>query len=145
MNTIYRRVLLLATVAVGAYAGVWAAFFPESFYVSFPGFGLHWIDVDGAYNEHLIRDVGSLYLGLGAGSLAAALSRSALPGRVLGLVWAVFGVLHLVYHLGHLHGSVLDVVGNVVSLGGSALLGVLLMLPVRGEPAATEPPGTTGA
>ncbi|MGW2094408.1 hypothetical protein [Promicromonospora sukumoe] len=144
MNTIYRRVLLLATVAIGAYVGVWAAFFPESFYVSFPGFGLHWIDVDGPYNEHLIRDVGSLYLALGAGSLAAALSRSALPGRVLGLVWTVFGVLHLVYHLAHLHGSVLDVVGNVVSLGGSALLGILLMLPTRREQ-PTEPLGTTGA
>ena len=71
MNTTFRRVLLGLTVAIGLYVGVWAEFFPGAFYSSFPGFGLHWINVDGPYNGHLIRDVGSLYLGLGAASLAA--------------------------------------------------------------------------
>ena len=131
MNTTFRRVLLGLTVAIGLYVGVWAAFLPEAFYSSFPGFGLHWINVDGPYNEHLIRDVGSLYLGLGAASGAAMVSRSATPGRVAGLGWALFGVLHLAYHVRHLQGSAVDIAGNVISLVLSAGLGIILLLPAR--------------
>ena len=138
MNTRYRRVLLAVTVVIGAYVGVWAGFFPHSFYTSFPGFGLHWIDVDGPYNEHLIRDVGSLYLALGAGSLAAVFSRDAAPGRVIGLAWGLFGVLHFGYHVLHLEGSTTDIVGNIVTLGLSALAGILLALPSRKAVAAAE-------
>ena len=118
-------------MAIGLYVGVWAAFLPEAFYSSFPGFGLHWINVDGPYNEHLIRDVGSLYLGLGAASGAAIFSRSAAPGRVAGLAWALFGVLHFAYHVRHLQGSAVDVAGNVVSLALTAGLGIALLLPAR--------------
>lgn len=131
MNTTFRRVLLGIAAVLGLYVGFWAAFLPEAFYSSFPGFGLHWIDVDGPYNEHLVRDIGGLYLALGAGSLAAIFSRSAAPGRVIGLAWALFGVLHFGYHLLHLRGSAVDVAGNIVSLGLSAALGVLLLLPAR--------------
>ena len=131
MNTPFRRVLLALTVLIGLYVGIWAQFFPTEFYDSFPGFGLHWIDVDGPNNEHLIRDVGSFYLALSAASLIAAVHRSALPGRIAGVGWAVFGVLHYGYHLMHLEGSAVDIIGNVVSLGLSAALGILLALPPR--------------
>lgn len=142
MNTPIRRVLLAVTVLIGGYVGLWAEFFPNAFYASFPGFGLHWIDIDGAFNEHLIRDVGSLYLALGAGSLAAIISRSAMPGQVVGVAWSVFGVLHFGYHALNPEGSAVDIVGSVVSLGISALLGIVLLLPLRGrverQPRATE-------
>jgi hypothetical protein len=140
-NTPLRRGLLGVGVALGAYVGGWAFAAPDAFYRSFPGFGLHWIDVDGPYNEHLIRDVGALYLGLGAASLAAAFSRSAQPGRIVGLAWAVFGVLHFGYHALHPEGSVGDIVGALVSLGLSALLGLALLLPSgrRTETAARTP------
>jgi hypothetical protein len=131
VNTPFRRLLLALTVILGLYVGIWAQFFPFRFYESFPGFGLHWIDVDGSYNEHLIRDVGSFYLGLTAASLVAMLHRSAVPGRVAGVAWAVFGILHYGYHLMHLEGSAVDIAGNVVSLGISAALGVILVLPPR--------------
>lgn len=142
-NTPLRRVLLALGVALGAYVGGWAFAAPDAFYRSFPGFGLHWIDVDGPFNEHLIRDVGALYLGLGAASLAAALSRSAQPGRVVGLAWAVFGVLHFGYHALHPEGSAADVAGALISLGLSALLGLALLLPLRKRAvAAPRPAGT---
>lgn len=48
----------------GLSVGVWATLFPRSFYDSFPGFHRIWVGVDGPYNEHLARDVGSLYLAL---------------------------------------------------------------------------------
>jgi hypothetical protein len=131
MNSTYRRILLAATAILGAYVGIWAAFFLESFYDAFPGFGLTWISADGPFNEHLIRDVGGLYLGLAAASAAAIFARTAAPGRVVGLGWAVFGAIHYGYHLLHLEGSAVDVVGNVVSLGISLALGVLLALPAR--------------
>ncbi|MFB2596918.1 hypothetical protein ACEXQE_03910 [Herbiconiux sp. P17] len=150
MNSTYRRLLLAATAALGAYVGIWAAFFPESFYDAFPGFGLTWISADGPFNEHLIRDVGGLYLGLAAASVAAIFARTAAPGRVVGLGWAVFGAIHYGYHLLHLEGSPADVVGNVVSLGISLALGVLLALPARPvvvTPVAGGPgaPGTPAA
>jgi hypothetical protein len=131
MNTPFRRTVLAITVLLGLYVGLWAEISPETFYSSFPGFGLHWIDVDGAYDEHLIRDVGSLYIGLSAASIVAVLHRSALPGRIVGLGWAVFGVLHFGYHVLHPEGSASDVVLALVSLGVSAALGIVLLLPSR--------------
>lgn len=139
-NTPLRRTLLGIGVALGAYVGGWAFFAPAAFYRSFPGFGLHWIDVDGPFNEHLIREVGALYLGLAAASLASALARSAQPGRIVGLAWAVFGTLHFGYHASHLEGSTGDRIGTLVSLGLSALLGLALLLPARGR--KPETPGT---
>lgn len=130
MNTL-QRTLLALSAAIGLYVGVWAAAIPERFYTSFPGFGLHWIDVDGPYDEHLVRDVGGLYLGLAAAALAALLSREAAAARVVGVAWAVFGVLHLGYHVRHLDGSAVDRVGNVVTLGASAVIGLALLLPTR--------------
>ncbi|MFJ3490717.1 hypothetical protein [Leifsonia aquatica] len=130
-NTPLRRTLLGVGAALGAYVGGWAFAAPDAFYRSFPGFGLHWIDIDGPYNEHLIRDVGALYLGLGVASIAAALSRSAAPGRVVGLAWAAFGVLHFGYHALHPEGSTGDQILALVSLGLSALLGLVLILPLR--------------
>jgi hypothetical protein len=141
MNTILRRILLGLIVAVAGLVGVWAAAFPTSFYSSFPGFGLHWISSDGPFNEHLIRDVGGLYVGFGAAALAAMFSRNASPGRVVGIGWSLFGVLHLSYHLTHLDGSAIDRVGNIVGLGISLLLGLALLLPggrVRPDGAEVE-------
>jgi hypothetical protein len=131
MNTSFRRILLALTVILGFYVGLWAEFFPQQFYSSFPGLGLHWINIDGPYNQHLIRDVGSLYLGLTAASVAAFFSRVALAGRVAGLGWALFGVLHFGYHLLHPEGTAVDIVVSIVLLGISAVLGILLALPSR--------------
>lgn len=131
MNTSFRRIVLAVTVALGLFVGAWAEIAPRVFYDSFPGFGLHWVDAAGAYDEHLIRDVGSLYLALAAASLAAIVARTAAPGRVVGLAWSVFGVLHFGYHVLHLQGSALDRIGNVVSLGLSLVLGLLLLPPSR--------------
>ena len=132
MNTLTRRIVLAVTAALGLYVGIWAAAFPQGFYDSFPGFGLMWVSVDGPYNEHLIRDVGGLYLAVAAATVYAIFSRSVAPTRAIGLAWTVFGIPHFAYHLHHLEGlSTIDVVGNVVSLGGSVLLGLVLLIPTR--------------
>ena len=51
--------------------------------------------------------------------------------RVLGVAWAVFGIPHFAYHATHFgHMPLIDVLGNIFSLGASVLLGIALMLPV---------------
>jgi hypothetical protein len=128
VNTPSRRLILALTVAVGLYVGIWAEFLPHAFYTSFPGFGRHWISDSGAWDEHLIRDVGSVYLALTAISVAGIIARTATPGVMAGLAWTVFGVLHFGYHLTHLTGSATDIAGIIISLGISAILGVILVI-----------------
>jgi len=129
MTPSIQRAALLLSIAIGLVVGLWAAAWPEAFYDSFPGFGRSWVAVDGPFNEHLIRDVGALYLALAGASVASAWTRDT---RVAGAAWTIFGVLHLAYHLGHLADmAATDVVGNVVTLGLSLLVGVALLVPVR--------------
>jgi hypothetical protein len=137
MNTILRRILLGILAILAVFVGLWAAAFPQSFYSSFPGLGLHWVSSDGPFNEHLIRDVGALYLGFAAAAVAAMFSRSAVAGRVVGVGWSLFGLLHISYHLGHPEGTTFDQVGTVVSLSLDLIVGLLLLLPVRKVTAAS--------
>lgn len=131
MNSTSKRIILALLVVLALFVGLWAEAWPANFYSAFPGFGLHWVRTDGTYDEHLVRDVGGLYLGLGAASLAAIFARSASPGRTIGFGWTVFNVLHLGYHLLHLEGSTVDRVGNVATLSLVTALGLFLLVPPR--------------
>ena len=135
MNTTPRRILLWLTSLLGIGIGIWAAFLPETFYSSFPGIGLGpWVAVDGPYNEHLVRDVGALYLALAAGGIYAAVSATVHAGRAVGIAWLVFSVPHLAYHLSHLEGfDLLNAVVEVVSLSSTIVLALPLVLPARTE------------
>ena len=68
------RVLLAWFAFFGLGSGLWQMFAPESFYTQFPGFGRHWVDVDGPYNEHLLRDVAQGNLAFGVVALVALLA-----------------------------------------------------------------------
>ena len=114
------------------FVGVWAYFLPQSFYDSFPGVLGSWVSVDGPFNEHLIRDVGAMYLALGGASIGCLVWRSEVGYRILGIAWTIFGALHFAYHAFHLsHMPVVDAVGEMIALGVSLLLGVLLLIPAR--------------
>ena len=129
MNRIHSAALALSA-ALAFFVGGWAFFAPRSFYDAFPGVLGQWISMDGPFNEHLIRDVGAMYLALGVASVAGLVSRSPAVFRTLGLAWTVFGVLHLGYHLMNLdHLDVANAVGAVVSLSISLALGVVLLIP----------------
>lgn len=113
-----QRAVLVYLAASEALVGVWATFFPRSFYDDFPGVGRVWVAVDGPFNEHLVRDVGQLSLALAVVSLAAAVTMHLVTVRVAAVALALNGVPHLIYHLRHLDKySIGDKVGNVVSLG----------------------------
>jgi hypothetical protein len=86
-----------------ALVGIWATFFPRSFYDDFPGGGRHWVSLDGPYNQHLVRDVGELSLALLVVVVAAAVTCSLPLVRAAMGATLLNGVLHVVYHARHLH------------------------------------------
>lgn len=135
------RWMLTVLAVTAAWTGPWALLAPRQFYDSFPGAGRHWIVIDGAYNEHLIRDVGAMYLALLVLSVGAAIRADPGTTRLAGAAWLVFGLPHLVYHGAHLgmYGN-LDRVLNLLALGTSVVLGALLGLP-RSDRAPTSGPG----
>ena len=131
MNTTHTVAAGVLT-ASATYVGGWASLAPRSFNDSFPGFNRMWVGGDGPYNEHLVRDVGALYLALAVTGVLALLGRDRRTTLVLGAAWTVFAVPHLAYHLHHLAGmDAVDVVGNVVALGGTLVLALVLLVPER--------------
>ena len=121
---------LALSAVLALFVGVWAYVFPQSFYDVFPGIPGPWVSVEAPFNEHLVRDVGGMYLALAAASIAGLIWRSPVAYRLLGIAWTVFGALHFLYHVLHLdHMTPVDAVGEVISLLVSLLLGVILLLP----------------
>jgi hypothetical protein len=96
-------------------AGLQAAFMPESFYEDFP-LGRGWIAAEGGtYDEHLVRDVGFLFIALIIVTVWAVWKRS--DPRPVAIAWLVQGIGHVVYHAGHLDGyDGIDKVGMTGSL-----------------------------
>src|SRR5215467_4535490 len=98
MSTRATRLMLVILAAGAAFVGLWAVSAPLSFYTSFPGGSHRWVAALGPYNEHLIRDVGGLYLGLLALTLGAIVRPTPQATRLAGLAWLVFSIPHLIYH-----------------------------------------------
>ena len=106
---------LIAIAVLMAPAGLQAAFAPRNFFEEFP-LGRGWISAgDAVYDEHLVRDVGALFLALIVATVWCALRREAMAA--VAVAWLIEGVLHLGYHVGHLDGlGATDKTGLVVSL-----------------------------
>jgi hypothetical protein len=98
------RVLASLLALSAAYVGAWTQVAPQSFHESFPGLGQVWVAPLGPYNEHLIRDVGGLYLALTVFTAWAALRGEVPALRAAGLAWLAFGVPHTAFHLLNRHG-----------------------------------------
>jgi hypothetical protein len=108
-------------------AGLQAAFFPKSWYEDFP-LGRGWIAAtEPVYSEHLVRDVGSLFLALVIVSLWAWWEPAlCLPVAV---AWLVQGTLHLVYHAGHLeHLDGVDAFGIMFTLVAAPVLAIVAIV-----------------
>lgn len=80
--------------------GVQAALLPRSFFEDFP-LGRGWVaNTGGAYNEHLVRDVGVLFVALVVATAWTARTRGG--DRAVAVAWIVQGVAHLGFHAAHL-------------------------------------------
>ena len=127
------KLLMVAILAVSAAdVGFWAVIAPHSFYNSFPLPGHHWVSTAGPYDEHLVRDVGGLYLSLLVVSVWAIVRRQSELLRLAGVAWFVFSLPHLLFHLNHLDGlTTFDKIGEATSLSLTLVFAVLLALPTR--------------
>lgn len=95
------RITLYLLAAGAAFTGLPAAFAPRVFYDSFP-VGFSWVSKLPPYNEHLIVDVGGLYLGFAFLLVwcAITLHRAAIVPVML--AWIGVQAIHTIYHLLHL-------------------------------------------
>jgi hypothetical protein len=142
------RVILIALGGIQFVNGIWATLAPRSFYEDFPlGIG-GWVSALPSYNEHLMRDVGGLFMATGFILLAAAVW---LERRLLAVAlvsYLLFAVPHAIFHFFNLEPfGTGDVIGNVVALTATVVLPVWLLVvavrdagPRREAPATPSPP-----
>ena len=113
-----QRIAQVAVGVNGVFAlplGLQAAFTPRSFFDDFP-LGRGWVAmVGGSYDEHLVRDVGGLFLALAIASIWAWWRPQLV--RPLAVAWLLQGLLHFTFHLRHLqHFEGFDKVAQTASL-----------------------------
>jgi alkylhydroperoxidase family enzyme len=139
------RFLLLALGIPQGLIGLWALLAPQSFYDDFPSGTDGWVHVLGPFDEHLVTDVGALFVALGVLLTLAAINlrRSAVVGATV--AWLVFSVCHLVWHLFNLepYGTA-DAVANAFTLGWTVVGGALILFLAR-RPAAPRVAAAPGA
>jgi AhpD family alkylhydroperoxidase len=116
------RVVLAACGAVQLINGLWALLAPRSFYTEFP-FGRGWVQLFPAYNEHLVRDVGGLYLATAGLFVGAAVVMSRATVVIACASWLLVAVPHAIYHGFNLDPfSTSDAIANAVVLTAAVLL-----------------------
>lgn len=116
--------MLWLLCAYCVFIGAIAAFVPRTFYDDFP-FLADWVHLLPPYNEHLISDVGGLYLGFAVlfGWAARTLERTL--SVAVCVAFLLTAVLHLIFHIGHLEGF-----GTVDGIAEIAALASLLAPPL---------------
>jgi hypothetical protein len=105
-------VLFLAAVAIG----LTAAIVPRTFYDDFP-FLTRWVELLPPYNEHLVTDVGGLYLGFAVLFAWAARTLERTLVRAVCFAWLLTATIHLIFHAGHLESfGTADAIAEIASL-----------------------------
>jgi hypothetical protein len=96
--------------------GLTAAVAPRTFYDDFP-FVAQWVELLPPYNEHLVTDVGGLYLGFAVLFAWAAWTLERTLVRAVSVAWLLTATLHLIFHSGHLEGfSTADAIAEIATL-----------------------------
>ena len=123
------RAALAALLVVALPVGVWATVSPRSFFDEFPGLGRTWVAADGPYNEHLVRDFGSLNLALAAVTVVALVTLARPAVLAAAAAWILYSLPHLVYHVRHRDVyDTTDQVLNIVALGAALMLPVVVLV-----------------
>jgi AhpD family alkylhydroperoxidase len=142
------RVALIGLGVVQVVDGLYALFAPVSFYEDFP-LGRGWVELLPAYSEHLVRDVGGLFLATGAVLLAAAWTLTRRLVIVAAASFLLFSVPHTTYHLLNLGPySTGDAIANVLGLLATVALPLWVLVELRrqsGAPAGGSRKASAGA
>ena len=135
------RLVLGLLAVVQVVDGFYALLAPRSFYEDFPA-GRGWVEALPAYNEHLVRDVGSLFLATGVVLIAAAVWLDRRLVLVALVSYLVYSVPHLIYHLLNLEPfSTGDAIAEAVTLALTVIAPVwLLAVMLRGGSRPGQPP-----
>lgn len=143
------RAALGALGAIQAFNGLYALFAPRSFYDDFP-FGRGWVAALPDYSEHLVRDVGGLFLATGILLVAAAWFLQRRLVAVALISFLAYSLPHFVFHLFNLEPYAAgDVAANVIALAATVLipvglLAILVRAPAPAPHAAATDPGSNG-
>ena len=127
--------------------GLYALLAPTSFYEDFP-LGRGWVEALPAYSEHLVRDVGGLFLATGAALLAAAWTLQRRLVIVVAASFLLFSVPHAVYHLLNLGPySTGDAIANGFGVLALVVLPAWVLIELRRQSAHPAPsrPGAAAA
>ena len=110
------RVALGILLALAIVIGLTATVAPRTFYDDFP-FVTHWVELLPPYNEHLVTDVGGLYLGFSVLLAWAAWTLERTLVRAVCVAWLVTATIHLLFHASHLEGfGTADAIAEVAGL-----------------------------
>lgn len=105
-------ILIFAALSVG----LPATLAPQTFYDDFP-FVAHWVDLLPPYNEHLVTDVGGLYLGFAVIFVWAARTLQPTLVRAACSAWLLAASLHFLFHATNLDRfSTADAIAELASL-----------------------------
>lgn len=105
-------VLLVAALSIGLTATV----VPRTFYDDFP-FVASWVELLPPFNEHLVTDVGGLYLGFAVMFAWAAWTLDRTLVQAVSVAWLLAAGIHLLFHAGHLDNfSTGDAIAELASL-----------------------------
>jgi alkylhydroperoxidase family enzyme len=126
------RFILFALGIPQALIGVWALAAPRSFYDDFPAGTDGWVHVLGPFDEHLVTDIGALFIALGF--LLAFAADTLRRGTVMAaaISWLIFSVPHFLWHVFNLDEmSTADAVANTATLAWTVTGGILVLALLR--------------
>lgn len=110
------RTALILLFGTALLIGLTATVLPKTFYEDFP-FLANWVNLLPPYNEHLVTDVGGLYLGFAVLFAWAAWTLEPVLSRAVCVAWLLTASLHLFFHAGHLEGfGTADALAEIFSL-----------------------------
>lgn len=138
----HRTAIRTGLVALGLLQlvdGLYALLAPSSFYRDFP-LGRGWVEALPAYNEHLVRDVGGLFLATAVVLLAAAWTMERRLVIVAAASFVTFAIPHTIYHYANLGPySTGDAIANGLGLAATVLVPVWILWELRPRRGAPPP------
>lgn len=134
------RAGLIGLGALQGVNGLYALIAPRSFYEDFP-FGRGWVAALPEYSEHLVRDVGGLFLATAVVLLAAAVYLERRLVAIALISFLAFSLPHSIFHAFNLEPySTADLLGNAIGLGAMVVVPGLLLYLLFGSPGRAPGP-----